>query len=476
MPRGWGGQRDERDHRGDDDWDRRPVSSIGDGRGGAPRPWDGRQFETRYDSQGLQHQSRPQTMAAQAVHNSGARRAEPQTRYNEPSRWSDEPQRRHDEPSHWRDEPQRRYDESWEWRHRDEPQRRYDEPSRWRDEPQRRYDEPSRHHSESAYDGRRETLHSSGSRTQKRRLPEPTASTAPTWRAGTPSSNEPERAPPAPKGAVDGRALSGQISKAGSTHELLRLSADHSASLNHIHVANLWNKLGKQRDATGSNHREEMRRLLRRTVELVGSCGARELSNIAHGLAKCTLVGLDGETGALFAAVAEAAVRGGLISFEPQNLANTAWAFATAGQRAPVLLDAIAAAAVPRLRDFNPQGLANTAWAFATAGHLAPALLDAIAVAAVPRLREFVPQNLANTAWAFATAGHAAPALLDAIAAAAVPRLRDFNPQGLANTAWAFATAGHAAPALLDAISAVAMPRLHDFNPVSYTHLRAHET
>ena len=126
---------------------------------------------------------------------------------------------------------------SWEWRHRDEPQRRYDE--------------PSRHHSETAYDGRRETLHSSGSRRQERRLPDPTASTAPTWRAGTPSSNEPERAPPAPKGAVDGRALSGQISKAGSTHELLRLSADHSASLNHIHVANLWNKLGKQRDASG---------------------------------------------------------------------------------------------------------------------------------------------------------------------------------------------------------------------------------
>jgi len=89
-----------------------------------------------------------------------------------------------------------------------------------------------------------------------------------------------------------------------------------------------------------------MRRLLRRTVELVDSCEARNLSNIAHGLAKCRLVGLDGEAGALFAAVAEAAALGG-----PQELANTAWAFATAGQRAQLLLDAIAAAAVPRLCD-----------------------------------------------------------------------------------------------------------------------------
>ena len=94
-----------------------------------------------------------------------------------------------------------------------------------------------------------------------------------------------------PKGAVDGRMLSGQISQAGGTRELLCLSTTHSASLNHIHVANLWNKLGKQRDASGRSYKEEVRRLLRRTGELMDSCGARELSNIAHGLAKCRLVG-----------------------------------------------------------------------------------------------------------------------------------------------------------------------------------------
>ena len=154
--------------------------------------------------------------------------------------------------------------------------------------------------------------------------------------------------------------LSGRISRAGSTRELLRLAAAHSASLDHIHAANLWNKLRKQGDASESSHREEMRRLLRRTVELVGSCGARELSNVAHGLAKCRLVGLGGETGALFAAVAEAAVPR-LREFNAQNLANTAWAFATAGHASPALLDAIAAEAAPRVRDFNPQNLSNTA-------------------------------------------------------------------------------------------------------------------
>jgi cytochrome P450 len=150
--------------------------------------------------------------------------------------------------------------------------------------------------------------------------------------------------------------------------------------------------------------------------------------------------------------------------FKPQELANTAWAMATARHEAPALLDAIADKAAPRAGEFKPQELANTSWAFATAGHAAPALLDAIAAEAAPRAGEFKPQDLANTAWAFATAGHAAPALLDAIAAEAAPRAGEFNAQNLANTAWAIATAGHAAPALLDAIAAEAAPRVDEFN------------
>jgi hypothetical protein len=53
--------------------------------------------------------------------------------------------------------------------------------------------------------------------------------------------------------------------------------------------------------------------------------------------------------------------------------------------------------------EFNPQALANTAWAFATAGHAAPALFDSIATEAAPRVGKFSPQGLANTAWSFAS-------------------------------------------------------------------------
>eukprot|EP00966_Prymnesium_polylepis_P222844 5155282-Prymnesium_polylepis.1 len=58
----------------------------------------------------------------------------------------------------------------------------------------------------------------------------------------------------------------------------------------------------------------------------------------------------------------------GLHDFNPQDLANTVWAFAAAGVRAEALFAAADAAVRSRLCDFNPQDLANTVWAFATAG------------------------------------------------------------------------------------------------------------
>ena len=61
--------------------------------------------------------------------------------------------------------------------------------------------------------------------------------------------------------------------------------------------------------------------------------------------------------------------------------------------------------AAPRLGEFTPQALANTAWAFATAGVPAPTLFAAVAKEAEPRLGEVNEQGLSNTAWAFAKAG-----------------------------------------------------------------------
>ena len=53
------------------------------------------------------------------------------------------------------------------------------------------------------------------------------------------------------------------------------------------------------------------------------------------------------------------------------------------------LFAALARAAERRLSDFNPQNVANTAWAFATVNYRDEQLFAALAIAAERRLSEF---------------------------------------------------------------------------------------
>ena len=75
------------------------------------------------------------------------------------------------------------------------------------------------------------------------------------------------------------------------------------------------------------------------------------------------------------------------------------------GQKDEQLFKALAKMAERRLDQFNTQDLANTAWAFATVGQQDEHLFEALARMAEQRLDEFKPQDLANTAWAFTTVG-----------------------------------------------------------------------
>ena len=97
-----------------------------------------------------------------------------------------------------------------------------------------------------------------------------------------------------------------------------------------------------------------------------------------------------------------------LPAFQPRALANTAHGMATIETKTrwragPRMWRELAEGSEEGVGEFNPQGLANTAWAYATAGHAAPALLDAIAAEAAGRVGEFNPQELSITAWSFAT-------------------------------------------------------------------------
>ena len=70
----------------------------------------------------------------------------------------------------------------------------------------------------------------------------------------------------------------------------------------------------------------------------------------------------------------------------------------TVGQSDPLLFIALAGMAERRLADFESQNLANTAWAFATAGQAHALLFAALSRATERRVGDFDPQSLANTA------------------------------------------------------------------------------
>ena len=95
----------------------------------------------------------------------------------------------------------------------------------------------------------------------------------------------------------------------------------------------------------------------------VAKIGARQLANIASGAAHSSRRPI---LGTLFKVLAKATERR-VCNFNTQNLANTAWAFATASQSDALLFEALAKAAERCVCNFNAQELANTAWAFATA-------------------------------------------------------------------------------------------------------------
>jgi hypothetical protein len=121
-----------------------------------------------------------------------------------------------------------------------------------------------------------------------------------------------------------------------------------------------------------------------------------------------------------------------IAALNPQALANTLWAFATAGVAAPALFGAIDAEAQKKIATFSPRALADTVWAYAKAGLEAPLLFEAVALEASKRMAAFKPQALARTAWAYAAASDAPGPLFDALALRIEAAFEDFSPDGLA--------------------------------------------
>ena len=265
---------------------------------------------------------------------------------------------------------------------------------------------------------------------------------------------------PTPPQHTSPRQITALITGAPSMGALLGQYARYRERLNHIHMAAFWTRFGLlsgQWSASEATQLAALEPIVQLTLEMVPTSekiGCRQLTGIAHGLAKNSISRRPAFE-PLWGVLADA-VEDRLHEYRPREIATTAWAFAKADvapMHAP-LFAALAVAARPSLSSYTPQGLANLAWAYAKAGHAGDGMAGALLfdemmgeACSRGRLVDFASREVASLAWAYATAGHPnCMPLFEEVAREARGRLGDFSLHELGVLGWSFAAADAVEP------------------------------
>ena len=126
-----------------------------------------------------------------------------------------------------------------------------------------------------------------------------------------------------------------------SPEEVLKIVEQDRRSFNHIHVSASFSRLGKlvrsQRQRSDLERDGRFHRLLELAQSLLGSKDVRELANTVYGLCKLRVR----KTGGVLSLLANIGDKMAHCSKEPnpQDIANTAWSFATLGVSNESLFD-----------------------------------------------------------------------------------------------------------------------------------------
>ena len=201
----------------------------------------------------------------------------------------------------------------------------------------------------------------------------------------------------------------------------------------------------------------------------------RDASTVVFALATAKVEGRSDCYAALARRLGGPAVAGAG-SWNGQDVANAAWAYASAREPAPRLFGAFSAFAAANASRLSPQGVATLAWAFATqrrcprgtgvAGDRPSqdaAAFSALAARGAAVSRELDARSLALLSWAFAAsrrggrslAPRGEDTLFEALEAHAIPRLaRGLGARDSAALAWSLATVGRACRPAFEAVAA----------------------
>jgi len=208
------------------------------------------------------------------------------------------------------------------------------------------------------------------------------------------------------------------------------------------------------------------------SINTLDQFDARYLSNLAYAYGLIDYVPVFDGGSDLFDHIATHAVENSA-EFNPQDISNMVWAYATVNKPHPALFTAMGDQVVDfqNLSEFWPQALKDTVWAYATAGISHPKLCEKVAnhIVLLDTLHQFKPQELSNTLWAYATAGISHQQVFEKVAnhIVGLDSLIRFEPQHLSNTVWAYATADIPHPKLFEKVAnhIVGLDSLHKFKP-----------
>eukprot|EP00446_Apocalathium_sp_SHHI-4_P092988 CAMPEP_0177441382 /NCGR_PEP_ID=MMETSP0369-20130122/4377_1 /TAXON_ID=447022 ORGANISM="Scrippsiella hangoei-like, Strain SHHI-4" /NCGR_SAMPLE_ID=MMETSP0369 /ASSEMBLY_ACC=CAM_ASM_000364 /LENGTH=1013 /DNA_ID=CAMNT_0018913249 /DNA_START=163 /DNA_END=3202 /DNA_ORIENTATION=+ len=132
-----------------------------------------------------------------------------------------------------------------------------------------------------------------------------------------------------------------------------------------------------------------------------------------------------------------------LDDFAVQGLTNAIWGYATACFTEPSWFATVASEVMKRSpSEFEPLDIANCLWAFATVTHSETPAISKLKELGRETLQEFTAQNGAITLWSFATLQVRDEAWFEKAADFIVQHLAECKSQELNNTLWACATVG----------------------------------
>jgi len=160
---------------------------------------------------------------------------------------------------------------------------------------------------------------------------------------------------------LEPRQLTHEITRTNTSEQLLELWVQYQHAFNTLHISAFWNRLGK---LVRSSRAEQtwvrsngalMTPVREQTLQMLPELGTRSLSNTAHGLASARIWSRP-PWSTVWEQLAVCATNQSA-QYQPQNLANLAWAYATVGHKAPPLFEMIEGEARERVGEFAAQGL-----------------------------------------------------------------------------------------------------------------------